>query len=150
MDEKAKAKLIADLRSGLKSRFSMDDVTLDKATSIGKDTLSNILKQFVMKNGTKEIEQILLGQKTFKDSDLRKEGSTALIGSLKAEPSMKDSADELGNYALDTLVGSLKNSYDDSANTRDLDGICKFLGIDRNLIKMVNSPVGKLFGKFIK
>jgi hypothetical protein len=59
-----------------------------------------------------------------------------------------EAAAEVSGYASNYLVDEIVRAYQNSSNTKDLDGICSFLGIDKNLLKMINSPMGKMFGKF--
>ena len=59
-----------------------------------------------------------------------------------------EQSEEVSDYASSYLVDEIITAYQSSSESKDLDGICTFLGIDKNLLKMINSPMGKMFGKF--
>jgi hypothetical protein len=59
-----------------------------------------------------------------------------------------EQSEEVADYASSYLVDQIVTAYQLSSESKDLDGICNFLGIGKNLLKMINSPMGKMFGKF--
>jgi len=146
MDRQLIEKIGEGLKSNIGSKFSLD---ANKVNSLVSTGLTECIKQFVMKNGSKEIEEILLNQKAFEGSAFQMVVKNQLKndfvskGILDAEP-----AAEVSGYASNYLVDEIVTAYQSSSNTKDLDGICNFLGIDKNLLKMINSPMGKMFGKF--
>ena len=142
-------KIFEGLNSSLRERFGLDDQQLKSVSAAGQNTLTQTLKSYVMKNGSSEIEQILLGQKSYDQSGLKVEAEKDIrqvVGNSGIEHAEKE---EIGKFALSKAVELLVKAFVESGHTKDLDGICAFVGIDKNLLKMVNSPMGKLFGKFM-
>jgi hypothetical protein len=149
MDKAVTDKLFADLNSSLKERFGLDEQQLRSVSAAGQNTLTQTLKSYVMKNGSAEIEQILLGQKAYEVSGLKTEADKDIKTAVNATGIEHPQKEEIGQFALSKAVELLVKSFAASAYSKDLDGICGFIGIDKNLLKMVNSPMGKLFGKFM-
>jgi hypothetical protein len=137
------------LETALKEQFNLGGDELKSVSATGQNSLMDGLKQFVMKNGSKEIESILLKQKAFEGSDLEKSIGARLSTDIKSKHQMPDDkAKSVSNFASNFLVEHIVSAFQASSESKDLDGICSFIGIDKNLLKMVNSPVGKMFGKF--
>lgn len=149
MNKQLIEKIGEGLKSNIGNKFSLDADKVNSLVVTGQNGLTECIKQFVMKNGSKEIEEILLKQKTFEGSGFQTVVQNQLKndfvskGLLEAEHSA-----EVSTYASNYLVNEIVTAYQDSSESKDLDGICNFLGIDKNLLKMINSPMGKMFGKF--
>jgi hypothetical protein len=56
-------------------------------------------------------------------------------------------APELADYSSRFLVDAIQKAFVNSGESPDFDGVCNFLQVDKNLLKMINSPMGKMFGK---
>lgn len=149
MDKAVTDKLFADLNSSLKERFGLDEQQLRSVSAAGQNTLTQTLKSYVMKNGSAEIEQILLGQKSYEVSGLKTEADKDIKTAVNAAGINHPQKEAIGQFALSKAVDLLVTAFTASTYSKDLDGICGFIGIDKNLLKMVNSPMGKLFGKFM-
>lgn len=149
MNKQLIEKIGEGLKSNIGSKFSLDAEKVNSLVATGQNGLTECIKQFVMKSGSKEIEDILLKHKTFEGSAFQMVVKNQLKndfvskGLLAAEP-----AAEVSGYASNYLVDEIVTAFQNSSDSKDLDGICNFLGIDKNLLKMINSPMGKMFGKF--
>jgi len=149
MDKQLIERIGEGLKTNIGSKFSLDADKVNSLVAAGQNGLTECIKQFVMKSGSKEIEDILLKHKAFEGSAFQLVVQNQLKndfvskGLLEAEPSGAVSV-----YASNYLVDEIVTAYQNSSDTKDLDGICNFLGIDKNLLKMINSPMGKMFGKF--
>lgn len=130
------------LGQALKERFAGADTAA--LLQNGKSVLTDALKSYVLKQGSKELEAILLEQTDFASSALR----PVLTARLKAAAGAVPEAAEMADFSADYLVNGLLKAYRASGHSKDLDGICAFTGIDKSMLAMVNSPMGKLFGKF--
>lgn len=145
--------LLTKIGEGLKVQLSekmgLDPALLQRLVNVGQNSLSESIKQFVMKNGSKEIEDILLQRQNFEGSALQRQVKTQLKNDVVAQQLLPaEQADELSAHASTYLVQEITQAFQGSSYSKDLDGICGFLGIDKNLLKMINSPMGKMFGKF--
>lgn len=149
MDKAVTDKIFADLNSSLKERFGLDEQQLRSVSAAGQNTLTQTLKSYVMKNGSAEIEQILLGQKSYEASGLKTEAEKDIKTAVNAAGINHPQKEAIGQFAVSKAVELLVTAFTNSTYSKDLDGICGFIGIDKNLLKMVNSPMGKLFGKFM-
>ncbi len=149
MDKSITDKIFADLNSSLKECYGLNEQQLKSVSAAGQNTLTQTLKSYVMKNGSGEIEQILLGQKTYDGSGLKVEAEKDIKVAVNAAGIDHPQKEEIGQFALSKAVDLLVGAFTASGYSKDLDGICGFIGIDKNLLKMVNSPMGKLFGKFM-
>lgn len=146
-------KWLDELSNGLKlaisEKFGIQSPDLESITASGQNSLTSGLKDFVLKNGSKEIESILLKQSGFAGSALQTNIVQKLSSDLMGKHSMQaDKAKEMAGFASGFLVEKIISLFQNSGASKDINGICDFLGIDKNLLKMVNSPVGKMFGKF--
>jgi hypothetical protein len=149
MNKQLIEKIGEGLKSNIGNTFSLDTDKVNSLVVTGQNGLTECIKQFVMKNGSKEIEEILLKQKTFEGSGFQ----TVVKNQLKNDFVSKgllvaEQSEEVADYASSYLVDQIVTAYQSSSESKDLDGICNFLGIDKNLLKMINSPMGKMFGKF--
>ena len=139
------------LTKHISDTFKLDGAAISTLTAVGQNSLTQSLKNYVIKNGSGDIEKILLGQMDFKGSALQSFATQQLNKDISEKNVVP--AEQLGlisSSSVDLLIHEFKTGFDHSGNSRDLDGICQFLGIDKNLLKLANSPVGKMFGKFFK
>lgn len=151
MEKALTDRMLHELATGLEQKFGFDSATTARLTSAGQETLEKTLRSFVLKNGTGDIEAILLGQLAFGDSALYAAVNKDLASYLEArELTGRHDAKAVSEFSSALLVGYLVKAFSESSCTKDRDGICAFLGIDPKLLKMINSPAGKLFGKFFK
>lgn len=138
-----------DLIGLLKTRYAFDHNKVLALSEAGRSSLINSLKQFVLKNGTPEIEAILLEQKKFSESPLQAHCYKGFENDLKDKNLLpKEQIKEVAEYSINFLIDRFRIGFRDSGLSRDLDGICKFLDIDKNIVKLANSPMAKMFGKF--
>ncbi len=136
------------LIKAIQEKYQMDNATVLNISEAGKNSVMASLKQFVLKNGTGEIEGILLNKTSFNGSALQQ---------LSFANFQKDIADkkllnaqqthEVAEFSINFLIDQFKSGFANSGHSKDLDGICKFLEIDKKLIQIANSPVTKFFGK---
>jgi len=135
----------------IKAKYNMDDAKVLAVSEAGKTSIINSLKSFVIKNGTTEIEAVLLNKNSFNGTALQKFCFQNFEKDI-ADKSILSVAqtNEVAEFSINYLIDQFKTGFNDSGNSRDLDGICKFLDIDKKLLNLVNSPVGKMLGKFFK
>jgi hypothetical protein len=139
----------ASLNTELKNRFNLDEQKINDITSTGVNSITSGLKSFVMKNGTKEIEQIMFKEKSFEGSDLKQFALGDLTKSLtKYFDGDSAKTEQVASFSITHLIESLVDKFGQSGKSKDLDGIAEFLGIDKNIIKMANSGAAKFLGKF--
>ena len=149
MDRKWMETIGLDMQVALEEKFGIEPVKLTGIVASGQNSLTAGMKTFVMKHGSGEIEAILLKQKDFSGSKLQSFVVKQLGSDLSAAHGMAETqASEIAGFSADYLVKRIVNAFQEADVSKDLDGICVFIGIDKNLLKMVNSPVGKMFGKF--
>lgn len=133
----------------LKQSFSLDSNNQNTLCKIGEDSLKKTLKQYVLKNGTQELEQILYQKTEPKSSKLSKTATENLLQDLdKNKMNLPFKNQEIAEKSIDFLIKFTVESFQSSSFPKNTDGICGFLGIDKSILKAINSPVGKLFGKF--
>ena len=149
MEKAITNQIFADLNDSLKSTYGLNEAQLKSISAAGQNSLTQTLKSYVMKNGSSEIEQILLGQKQYEGSGLKVMAEKDIQTAVQSAGIDHPQKEEIGKFALSKSVDLLVGAFAASAYTKDLDGICGFIGIDKNLLKMVNSPMGKMFGKFM-
>lgn len=143
--------MLQALGSGLNQEFGFDASATGKLTSAGQEVLEKSLRSFVLKNGSEEIEAILLGKLDFRESMLYPAINKDLSSHLEAKGlTGQHDSKAVSEFSSVLLVDFLVKAFSGSAYAKDRDGICAFLGIDPKLLKMINSPAGKLFGKFFK
>lgn len=133
----------------LKSKYNFDDVKVKALGEAGKTSIIGSLKQFVLKNGTSEIEGILLDKLQFNGSKLQ----TVSFANFQKDIAEKkllgsEQTNEVAAFSINHLIDRFKEGFKASGYSKDLDGICKFLEIDKKILGLVNSPVAKMFGKF--
>jgi predicted RND superfamily exporter protein len=139
------------LKLATKQKYNFDEPKLFALSAAGQNSLTQSLKSYVLKNGTSDIENILLGKLDFNGSKLQEVATDKLRQDLKERNLADDSEiNEISVFSTNYLINEFKEGFMRSGNTKDLDGICQFLGIDKSMLKMINSPVGKMFGKFFK
>lgn len=143
--------MLQELGTGLNRQFGFDsDITAD-LTSAGQEVLQKSLKSFVLKHGSSEIEDILLGKLQFRDSALYSIINKDLSSQIEARKlAAHHDPKTVSEFSSSLLVDFLVKAFTNSNYPKDRDGICAFLGIDPKLLKVINSPAGKLFGKFFK
>jgi hypothetical protein len=138
-----------ELKAALHSKYQLDDSSVIALSEVGQTSIISSLKHFVLKNGTAEIEGILLNKISFNGSELQKISLANLQKDISDKNVLSDDPSlEIADFSINLLINRFKESFQQSANTKDLDGICNFLGIDKKILGLVNSPVGKIFGKF--
>ncbi len=148
MDKSIIDQLYTSLSEQLKTKFGLEETQLKSIASAGQNSMTATLKTYVLKNGSSEIEQILLGTKQYEASGLKVEAEKELKQTLSNNGFNHEKKDEIAVFSLSHLVSELVKSFTNSNYSKDLDGICGFIGIDKNILKMVNSPMGKMLGKF--
>jgi hypothetical protein len=133
------------------TRYHFEENDLFALSAAGQNSLTQVLKQYVIKNGTSDIENILLGKMDFQGSQFQAVATEKLQQDLKERKILDDAQlKDVSVFSMDFLIDKFRQGFQDSGNSKDLDGICEFLSIDKNMLKMINSPVGKMFGKFFK
>ena len=142
-------KINLELVNEIKAKYQFDDAKVKTLSEAGKSSVLASLKQFVMKNGTTEIEGILLNTIQFEGSQLQ----TLSFNNFQKDITEKklldaDQTKDISAFSINYLIKQFKEGFQNSGNTKDLDGICKFLDIDKKLLGLVNSPMAKIFGKF--
>ncbi len=151
MNERVFNDLKSDLRAVLKSKFGIEGAAIDILVDKGQSALKSTMLAYITKNGTKEAEDIICSRIETVNSPLRSQAIDALDKGLKGAKELGgNSSEEVAEVSVDTLLNGMRQAFSNSGQTKDTKGICQFLGIDPMMIKMVNSSVGKLFGKFIK
>lgn len=144
--------IINNIRQGLEQALSAQfGMPAEKVQSLGTSavhSLTGVIKTYVLKNGTGELEQILTGQTGFDKSGIRQEIVGAIGVTLQSSGTEGEQSKAIASFASDHLVGALVKAFSDSGKSRNLDGIAEFFGIDKNILKMANSPAAKIFGKF--
>jgi hypothetical protein len=138
-----------ELIQAIKTRYKLPDSKVLALSEAGRSSVINSLKAFVLKNGTAEIEAVLLDKKPFNNSSLKPFCFSNFEKDI-AEKHLLDKVQthEIADFSINYLIDKFKEGFIASGNTRDLDGICKFLEIDKKMIGLVNSPFGKILGKF--
>ncbi|MDI1235414.1 MAG: hypothetical protein PSX81_14125 [bacterium] len=140
-----------DLIKSIKAKYQMDDSKVLAVSEAGKASIISSLKSFVIKNGTTEIESVLLNKSSFNGTSLQKfcfQNFEKDIADKKILSATE--TNEVAEFSINYLIDRFKLGFVESGNSKDLDGICKFLDIDKKLLNLVNSPVGKILGKFFK
>ncbi len=139
------------LKTATRNKYHFEEADLFALSAAGQNSLTQTLKQYVIKNGTADIEHILLGKLNFEGSKFQAVATEQLMKDLKERKILDDAQlKDVSVFSTDFLINKFKQGFLDSGNSKDLDGICAFLGIDKTMLKMINSPVGKMFGKFFK
>ncbi|MCC6818272.1 MAG: hypothetical protein IT245_05235 [Bacteroidia bacterium] len=151
MNEQLFGALEDDLSQVLKEKFGIKSSQMRILVSKGQLALKETLKNHILKNGTKEAEDIICSKIGYHGSLLAQIAIAALTNDLKNSKEIEvNDPESISETAVNTLFEGLRTRFEQSGQTKDTEGVCKFLGIDPKLLKMVNSPVGKFFGKFIK
>jgi hypothetical protein len=139
------------LKTATRNKYHFEENDLFALSAAGQNSLTQVLKQYVMKNGTSDIENILLGKMDFQGSKFQAVATEKLQQDLKERKILPDDQlKDVSVFSTDFLIDKFRQGFQNSGNSKDLDGICAFLGIDKNMLKMINSPMGKMFGKFFK
>ena len=103
----------------------------------------------MLKNGTKDIEDILLDKTHFEGSKMQSFCYQNFHKDIAEKNILnKQQTDEVASFLINQLISQFKTGFNASGNTKDLNGICQFLSIDKALLGLVNSPVTKFFGNF--
>lgn len=139
---------IPDLKTALESRFLLEPAELEELLSIGKESLAEAIKSYIKKHGTKELEQIILQKMAFQGSELEKYSVSQLERDLKDSNLRVHTGHGIEAFSAGFLVDSVVRNFRNSGMSKDRDGICRFLGIDKNILKLINSPAGRILGKF--
>ena len=139
----------ASLIKELQSKYNFDDAKVRTLGEAGKTSILGSLKQFVLKNGTSEIEGILLDKVKFNGSKLQ----TVSFANFQKDITEKkllgaEQTNDVAAFSINHLIDRFKEGFNASGYSKDLDGICNFLEIDKKILGLVNSPVAKMFGKF--
>ena len=136
------------LQSALAHQFNIESDRVQKMVSELKEALQDGLKQFVIKSGSKELEDLVTNAKPFQGSGFQAY-MNSLLQTILIEKSKVESglATELADFSSRFLVDAIQKAFVASDESPDFDGVCNFLQVDKNLLKMINSPMGKMFGK---
>lgn len=144
-------KINQSLIQSIKAKYSMDDAKVLAVSEAGKSSIINSLKSYVLKNGTNEIEAVLLNKTNFNGTALQKFCFQNFEKDIADKKILSvQQTNEVAEFSINYLIDQFKLGFNQSGNSRDLDGICQFLDIDKKLLNLVNSPVGKVLGKFFK
>lgn len=137
-----------NLQTALAQQFNLEADRVQSMVTELKGTLQDGLKQFVIKSGSKELEDLVINTKPFQGSGFQAY-MNALLVKILIEKSKIDAgiAPELADYSSRFLVDAIQKAFVNSGESPDFDGVCNFLQVDKNLLKMINSPMGKMFGK---
>lgn len=138
------------LSSFLSNKYQIEENELELLTKIGENSLKSTLKNHVLKHGTDELENILLEKTVANKTKIHQvaiENLTLEINQLKT---IKNLDENFAQSAIDFVLYYLIQSFKTSNLPKNLNGICDFLDIDKSLVKAINSPFGKMFGKFMK
>ena len=137
-----------NLQTALSHQFNIDKDRVQHMVEELKGALQDGLKQFVIKSGSKELEDLVTNAKPFQGSGFQAY-MNALLGKILVEKSnvQTDLAPQLADFASRFLVEDIQKAFKASGEAADFDGVCNFLQVDKNLLKMINSPMGKMFGK---
>lgn len=136
------------LIKAIRDKYHYDEAKVLLISEAGRSSVIGSLKQFVLKNGTAEIEGILLDKVPFNSSKLRVLAFDNFQKDIAGKKILDASTThEVADFSINFLIEQFKEGFNRSGFSRDLDGICNFLEIDKKLIKLANSPVTKFFGK---
>ena len=137
-----------NLQTALAQQFNLEADRVQSMVTELKGALQDGLKQFVIKSGSKELEDLVINTKPFQGSGFQAY-MNALLVKILIEKSKIDAgiAPELADYSSRFLVDAIQKAFVNSGESPDFDGVCNFLQVDKNLLKMINSPMGKMFGK---
>jgi hypothetical protein len=139
------------LKTATREKYNFDEATIFSLSATGQNSLTQSLKSYVMKFGTADIENILLGKLDFNGSKLQAIATDKLRKDVKERKVIPDEqVDDVSLFSSNFLIKEFTDGFQSSGYSKDLDGICAFLDIDKTMLKMINSPVGKMFGKFFK
>jgi hypothetical protein len=134
------------LKTEATQQFNISDSRFDKLSEISVSALKKTIQNHVLKNGTAELEELLL---------LKKESANALLIKNAFQdlemvllPDLKSDAKIFSQFVVNQMTQKLIAEFQASSHSKDLNGICLFLNIDKNLIKLANSKMGRFFGKF--
>jgi hypothetical protein len=134
------------LKQEATQQFNIIDSKFDELSEISVSALKKTIQNHVLKNGTAELEELLL---------LKKESTNALLIKNAIQdlemvllPDLKTSAMPFSQFVVNQMAQKLVKEFQASSHPKDLNGICLFLNIDKNLIKLANSKMGRFFGKF--
>ena len=137
-----------DLQTALAQQFNLEADRVQSMVTELKGALQDGLKQFVIKSGSKELEDLVINTKPFQGSGFQAY-MNALLMKILVEKSKIDNglATKLADFSSRFLVDAIQKAFVNSGESPDFDGVCNFLQVDKNLLKMINSPMGKMFGK---
>lgn len=151
MNDQLFSQIKLKLYDALKTAYGLEGPALDTLVEKGQSALKSTMLAHVSKNGTKEAEDIICSRIDYRQSELRKTALEALEKGISGLPELGgNSARSVAETSVDTLLENMQKAFADSGKSKDTKGVSEFIGIDPMLLKMVNSSVGKLFGKFIK
>ena len=60
----------------------------------------------------------------------------------------REEAEKVSSWSIPFVSNKVKDNFNQSGKSQDLNGLAEFIGIDKNLLNLAGSPIGKLFGKF--
>lgn len=137
-----------NLQTALSSQFNIEQDRVQQMVVELKGALQDGLKQFVIKSGSKELEDLVTSTKPFQGSGFQAYMNALLSKILVEKSNVAEAlAPELADFASRFLVEDIQKAFKASGESADFDGVCNFLQVDKNLLKMINSPMGKMFGK---
>ncbi len=138
-----------ELIKAIKAKYQMDDAKVLAVSEAGKYSIINSLKSFVLKKGTADIEAVLLNKKSFNGSELQTYCFKNFEKDIADKQLLsKEQTNNIAEFSINYLIDQFKSGFQNSGQTKDLDGICNFLDIDKKMLNLVNSHVGKILGKF--
>lgn len=151
MNEGLFKQLKIELETVLKSRFGIDNQALNSLVEKGQSSLKTSMLAYISKHGTKDAEDMICSRVEILKSPLRQFAIEALDKGIQGSKELGNHASaDFAQVSVDTLLTGMRQAFAESGNSKDTQGICQFLGIDPIMLKMINSSVGKLFGKFMK
>lgn len=149
MNKELLNKINEKLKLLIKEKYNLLPYDVDQLSQVGQMSFQESIKKFVLKNGTIEIEQMMFNQLSPDKSELVKQAKTELFKDIKEKNILDvEKSESLANFSCDFLIQEIIKEFNLTNNPRNTDGIANFLGIDSNLLKLVNSPAAKFFGKF--
>ena len=142
-------KINEKLKVLIKEKYLLEPYDVDQLSHVGQLSFQESIKKFVLKNGTTEIEQMMFKQLNSDKSELVKQAKTELLKGIKEKNILdNEKSEDLANFSCDFLIQEIIKEFNETNHPKNTDGIADFLGIDSNLLKLVNSPSAKFFGKF--
>ncbi len=149
MNKELLNKINDKLKVLIKEKYELNSYDVNQLSHAGQMSFQESIKKFVMKNGTSEIEQMMFNQLSPEKSELVKQAKLELNKAIVDKQILDHAKSEnLAGFSCDFLIQEIIKEFNETNHPKNTDGIADFLGIDSNLLKLVNSPAAKFFGKF--